>query len=63
MKIDQEDLDDFRPTPKEKEEEKELTICDLYPELTKEQQEEADYILGRYVAIIQEILEESEDSL
>lgn len=37
--------------------EQNITIAELYPELTKEQQEEAAYYLARYLDIVQGIFE------
>jgi hypothetical protein len=34
-----------------------ITIAELYPELTKEQREEAAYYLARYVDVVQRIFE------
>lgn len=37
--------------------ENEITIADLYPELTPEQQKEAEYYLLRYLALVRRIFE------
>jgi len=37
--------------------EQNLTIAMLYPELTKEQQEEAAYYMARYLDVVQRIFE------
>jgi hypothetical protein len=36
-----------------------ITIADLYPQLTKEQQTEAEYYLTRYLEIVRGIFERS----
>jgi hypothetical protein len=36
---------------------KELTVADLYPQLTAEQQKEAEYYLLRYLAVVKRIFE------
>lgn len=37
--------------------EQNITTAELYPELTKEQQEEAAYYMARYLAVVQRIFE------
>lgn len=39
--------------------EKPPTIADLYPDLSPEEQQEAEYFLNRYLQIVWEITEES----
>ena len=36
----------------------EITIADLYPDLSPEQQQEAEYRMLRYLAVVKEIFEE-----
>lgn len=36
----------------------EITIADLYPDLTLEQQQEAEYLLLRYLAVVKSIFEQ-----
>jgi hypothetical protein len=38
-------------------EEQKVSIIDLYPELTQEQQEQAAYYLGRYLEVVRGIFE------
>lgn len=37
--------------------EQNITITELYPELTREQQEEAAYYMARYLSVVQRIFE------
>lgn len=37
-----------------------VTISDLYPDLSPEEQQEAAYWLGRYLAVIRKIFERNE---
>lgn len=37
--------------------EQDITIAELYPDLTREQQEEASYYMARYLAVVQRIFE------
>ena len=41
--------------------EQNITIAELYPELTKEQQEEATYYMARYLDVVQRIFERVND--
>jgi hypothetical protein len=36
----------------------EITVADLYPELSKEELDEAEYRMLRYLAVVKEIFEE-----
>lgn len=40
---------------------REITIEQLYPDLTSEQQQEAAYWLGRYIAVIKRIHERTQN--
>lgn len=40
---------------------KQLTIADLYPDLTPEQQAEAEFYLNRYIAIVRRIFERTQN--
>ncbi len=53
-------MSEFNHTHKKKEEYR-LPIDKLYPDLTPEQQTEAEYFLTQYLEIVHRIYEESQD--